>query len=118
MKKGPQSASLLPAQTEQHGGGGRCWGQICQSDDCFLTILSASKSLAGLGLPPGSGVSPPGPSSSCSLQLRFWEMLSSRWSELGTLGWAATASVWLTWDLQPGFSAYRALGESGAMPPR
>ena len=96
-----------------------CWGQICcQSDDCFLPILSASKSLAEPGLPQDSGVSPPGPSSACPLQLRFWEMLSSRWPELGTLGWATTPSGWLTWDLQPGFSAYRTLGESGAMPPR
>lgn len=62
MKKGQQSTSLLSAQTERRGG---CRGQSRQSDDCFLPILSASKSLAGLGLPPDSGFSPPGPSSAC-----------------------------------------------------
>lgn len=41
------------------------WGQSRQSEHCFLPILSASKSLAGLGLPPDSAFSPPGPSSAC-----------------------------------------------------
>lgn len=121
MKKGQQSASLLSAQTEQRGGR---WGQSRQSDDCFLPILSASKSLAGLGLPPDSGFSPPGPSSACQqlarpLQLGFWEMLSScRQSELSMLGWAATVQTgWLTGDLGGDFRAYSTPGEGRAIPP-
>lgn len=65
MKKGQQSP-VSSLQTERHGGGGWThWGQCRQSDGCFLPILFASKSLAGLGLPPDSCFSPHGPSSAC-----------------------------------------------------
>lgn len=52
------------------------------------------------------------------LQLAFWEMLSSLQPELDDPGWAATPSGFLTWGLEGGISAYRALGKSGAIPPK
>lgn len=88
------SNAPLCSQHRQRRCGG-CWGQSRQSDDCFLPILSASKGLAGLGLPPDSGFSPPGASSACwhgsrPLQLGLWEMLPSCQPALDTPGWAAT----------------------------
>lgn len=65
-KKERRKASKAPLRSRhrQSSVGGR-WGQSRQSDDSFLPILSASKSLAGLGLPPDSGFAPPGSSSAC-----------------------------------------------------
>lgn len=61
----PAKPQLLSADRAAWGWGWTHRGQCRQSDGCFLPILFASKSLAGLGLPPDSCFSPHGPSSAC-----------------------------------------------------
>lgn len=96
-------------------GVGACWGQSRPSDACFLPILSASKSLAGLGLPPDSRFSPPGASSTC------WHGLGSgrsspllHWTHLGGPPRQRAVSPGTHWG---NVSAYRTLGGSGAVRP-
>ena len=81
----PAKRLSAPSKTEQRRA---CWGQSCQPDGRFLPIPSASKSLAGLGLPSNSGISPPGPSSTSPLQPGFWEG-----SPVAGLNWAHSVGL-------------------------